>query len=130
MLEWGGPVLCNVCSYQGGRGGLGVKAMIDCKAKAMKITSKAVGKRKRHPPYQQHCLTDFLIVYVCMCMCVCMYVCTYHWAPGRVAFRLKAAPVSIRIFILYSLSARSMKIAINKHTYVHVVQKPNYKLCL
>ena len=56
------------------------------------------------PTTLPNCVTDFLIVYVCMCMCVCKYVCTYHWAPGRVAFRLKAAPVKIRIFIfLYAL---------------------------
>ena len=36
---------------------------------------------------------------VCVYVCMCMYVCTYHWAPGRVAFRLKAVPVKIRIFI-------------------------------
>ena len=33
-------------------------------------------------------------------MCVCV---RNHWAPGRVAFRLKAAPVKIRIFILYHI---------------------------
>ena len=128
MIEWGGPVLCNVCSYQGGSWWPGSQSNDRLQSKGNEDHLQGSGEKKRHPPYQQHCLTDFLIVYVCMC--VCMYVCTYHWAPGRVAFRLKAVPVSIRIFILYSLSARSMKIAINKHTYVHVVQKPNYKLCL
>ena len=66
------------------------------------ITSKAVGKKSDTPlpTTLLNWLTDFLIVYVCMCI----YVCTYHWAPGRVAFRLKAAPVKIRIFILYPLS--------------------------
>ena len=64
------------------------------------ITSKAVGKKATSPlpTTLLNCITDFLIVYVCMCM----YVCTYHWAPGRVAFRLKVAPVKIRIFILLS----------------------------
>ena len=31
-------------------------------------------------------------------MCVCVY---NHWAPGRVAFRLKAAPVKIAILYLH-----------------------------
>ena len=39
-----------------------------------------------------------------------MYVCTYHWAPGRVAFRLKAAPVKIRIFLLYTFFGNLMNI--------------------
>ena len=50
--------------------------------------------------------TDFLNC-VCHCVCVCVF---NHWAPGRVAFRLKAAPVKIRIlyplsFILYCMHA-------------------------
>ena len=38
-------------------------------------------------------------VYVCMCVCVFVH---NHWAPGKVAFKLKAATVKVRI--LYPLS--------------------------
>ena len=31
-------------------------------------------------------------------MCVCVH---NHWVPGRVAFRLKATPVKIRILYIY-----------------------------
>ena len=61
---------------------------------------------------------------------MCMYVYTYHWAPGRVAFRLKAAPVKIRIFILYPLNAAVTDVVLyayectivqctHKHTELH-----------
>ena len=46
-------------------------------------------------------------------------MCTYHWAPGRVAFRLKAAPVKIRIFILYPFILARTHTRTHTHTHTH-----------
>ena len=61
-------------------------------------------KKKRTPPLPTTLPNWFPADCVCVYVYICVYVCTYHWAPGRVAFRLKAAPVKIRIFILYPFS--------------------------
>ena len=47
--------------------------------------------KKVTPPYDQHCqlYTNWFTDCVCMCVCVSMH---NHWAPGRVAFRLKGYP--------------------------------------
>ena len=55
-----------------------------------------------------------------------MYVCSYHWAPGRVAFRLKAAPVKIRIFILLSFYIYSIQYIHSCSMLVLIVMVYNY----
>ena len=54
--------------------------------------------KKSDTPLPTYCLIDYKLI-----SCLCVYMCVYiHWAPARVAFRLKAAPVKIRILYLLS----------------------------
>ena len=55
-------------------------------------------------------------MYVCMCV-------HNHWAPGRVAFRLKAAPVK-KVRILYPLihtSSASAHVRLQESNYRHAL---------
>ena len=73
---------------------------------------------KRHPPNNNTAwpITNwFPDVYVCMCV-------HNHWAPGRVAFRLKAAPVKIRILCpLFHTSSASAHVRFHESNYQHAL---------
>ena len=103
-------------------------------------------KKKWHPltiNTAKWLLIDLQIVWHCVCVCVC--VCVHnHWAPGRVAFRLKATPVIWgenvtptlgHLHLLYhgqnGLKVREIRLAISTaHTHTQVFLKPLARVSL
>ena len=107
----------------GGRGGLGVKAKIAERRQGDDQGSPLRQWKKVTPPLTTtlpgQLQIDFLI---CVCVCVCVCICVHnHWAPGRVAFRLKAAPVK-KVRILYPLiQTSSASVRLHESNYQHAL---------